>query len=144
MPGIAFDHKSKGFDVTWSHKSVAYAAGLGTFGIHHLLITKSGCVGRFGALIISAEIPPTLRPNEEFCCYKKGEICLACVARCPAGALSIRGLDKDKCYRQLQKMPELFPNLISLPVESVQPDPVLSGLAEIDKSFLLLLRFHDL
>jgi len=64
-----------------------------------MLITKAGCTGRFWTLLISAEIPPTLHPNEEFCRYKKGEICLVCVNRCPAGVLSVRGLDKEKCYR---------------------------------------------
>ncbi|WP_440946774.1 epoxyqueuosine reductase [Methanosarcina sp. T3] len=110
-PGIVFDYKSKGFDVTWSHKSAAYAAGLGTFGVHHMLITKAGCAGRFGTLLISAEIPPTPRPTEEFCRYKKGEKCLVCVDRCPAGALSVRGLDKEKCYRQLKENARAFPEL---------------------------------
>jgi len=111
VPGIVFDYKSKGFDVAWSHKSAAYAAGLGTFGVHQMLITKAGCAGRFGTLLISAEIPPTPRPNEEFCRYKKGEKCLVCVDRCPAGALSVRGLDKEKCYRQLLENARAFPEL---------------------------------
>ena len=111
VPGIVFDYESKGFDVAWSHKSAAYAAGLGTFGVHHMLITKAGCAGRFGTLLISAEIPPTPRPTEEFCRYKKDENCLVCVERCPAGALSVRGLDKEKCYRQLQENARTFPEL---------------------------------
>ena len=111
VPGIVFDYKSRGFEVVWSHKSAAYAAGLGTFGVHHMLITESGCAGRFGTLLISAEIPPTPRPTEEFCRYKKGEKCLVCVDRCPAGALSVRGLDKEKCFRQLQENAKAFPEL---------------------------------
>ena len=111
VPGIVFDYKSRGFEVVWSHKSAAYAAGLGTFGVHHMLITESGCSGRFGTLLISAEIPPTPRPTEEFCRYKKGEKCLVCVDRCPAGALSVRGLDKDKCFKQLQENARAFPEL---------------------------------
>jgi epoxyqueuosine reductase len=111
VPGIVFDYMIKGFDVAWSHKSAAYAAGLGTFGVHHMLITKAGCAGRFGTLLISAEIPPTPRPAEEFCRHKKGEKCLVCVERCPAGALSVRGLDKEKCYRQLLENARAFPEL---------------------------------
>jgi len=111
VPGTVFDYKSKGFDVAWSHKSAAYAAGLGTFGVNQMLITKAGCAGRFGTLLISAEIPPTPRPKEEFCRYKKGEKCLVCVDRCPAGALSVRGLDKEKCYRYLQENARAFPEL---------------------------------
>ncbi|MDY9926867.1 epoxyqueuosine reductase [Methanosarcina sp.] len=113
-PSIIFDYKSKGFDVSWSHKSAAYAAGLGTFGVHHMLITRAGCAGRFGTILISAEIPPTLRPTEEFCRYKKGEKCLVCVDRCPAGALTIKGLDKEKCFRLLQENAKAFPELNQL------------------------------
>ncbi|MDY4971680.1 MAG: epoxyqueuosine reductase, partial [Lachnospiraceae bacterium] len=35
----------------WSHKSAAYVAGLGRFGVHHLLITDRGCCGRIGSII---------------------------------------------------------------------------------------------
>ena len=110
-PTAAFDYAKSDFDVAWSHKSAAYAAGLGTFGVHHMLITKAGCAGRFGTLLISAEVPPTPRPTEEFCRYKKGERCLVCVDRCPAGALTIAGLDKEKCLRYLQKNARAFPEL---------------------------------
>jgi epoxyqueuosine reductase len=113
-PSIVFDYKSKGFDVSWSHRSAAYAAGLGTFGVHHMLITKAGCAGRFGTILISAEIPPTPRSTEEFCRYKKGEKCLVCVDRCPAGALTIKGLDKEKCFKLLQKNAKAFPELNQL------------------------------
>jgi epoxyqueuosine reductase len=111
VPEIIFDYNNKGFDVSWSHKSAAYAAGLGTFGVHHMLITKAGCAGRFGTLLISAEIPPTPRLNEEFCRYKKGEKCLVCVDRCPGDALNSRGLDKEKCFKLLQENAKAFPEL---------------------------------
>lgn len=114
VPSIVFDYKNKGFDITWSHKSAAYAAGLGTFGVHYMLITKSGCAGRFGTVLISAEIPPTPRPAEEFCRYKKGEKCLVCVDRCPASAINVKGLDKEKCFRLLQENAKSFPELNQL------------------------------
>ncbi|MPM94049.1 hypothetical protein SDC9_141191 [bioreactor metagenome] len=111
MPSIIFDYENKGFNIVWSHKSAAYAAGLGTFGVHQMLITKAGCAGRFGTILISAEIPPTPRPTEEFCRYKKGEKCLVCVDRCPAGAVTIKGLNKEKCLRLLQENTKAFPEL---------------------------------
>ena len=114
VPEIIFDYKNKGFDVAWSHKSAAYAAGLGTFGVHHMLITKAGCAGRFGTLLISSEIPPAPRPKEELCRYKKGEKCLVCVDRCPAGALNARGLDKEKCFKLLQENAKAFPEINQL------------------------------
>lgn len=114
VPEIIFDYKNKGFDVCWSHKSAAYAAGLGTFGVHHMLITKAGCAGRFGTIVISATISPTPRPTEEFCRYRKGEKCLVCVDRCPAGALTAKGLDKEKCFRLLQENAKAFPEFNQL------------------------------
>ncbi|WP_410507979.1 epoxyqueuosine reductase [Methanosarcina hadiensis] len=114
VPSIVFDYKNRGFDITWSHKSAAYAAGLGTFGVHQMLITKAGCAGRFGTILISVEIPATLRPAEEFCRYKKGEKCLVCVDRCPAGAITIKGVDKEKCFRLLQGNAKAFPELNQL------------------------------
>jgi len=111
VPEAVFDHAGAGFNVAWSHKSAAYAAGLGTFGVHHMLITKVGCAGRFGTLLISAEIPPTPRPSEEYCRHKKGGICLICVDRCPAGALRAGGLDKEKCFKQVRKYGSAFPEL---------------------------------
>lgn len=47
----------------WSHKSAAAIAGLGTFGLHRMLITDAGCAGRCGSLVIDAEVPPTSRPQ---------------------------------------------------------------------------------
>jgi len=35
----------------WSHKSVAVIAGLGSFGLHQMVITDAGCAGRFGSLM---------------------------------------------------------------------------------------------
>jgi epoxyqueuosine reductase QueG len=108
-PEIVFDYNKKGFDVAWSHKSAAYAAGLGTFGVHHMLITNAGCAGRFGTLLVSVEISPTPRPKEEFCSYKRGEKCFVCVNRCPTAALSVDGLNKEKCFRLLQENARAFP-----------------------------------
>jgi epoxyqueuosine reductase QueG len=84
----------------WSHKHVAYIAGLGTFGHHHLLITDAGCCGRLGSLLTSAEIPATARPEGEWCLHKAGKPCLACVAKCRYQALSSSSFDRHACYRQ--------------------------------------------
>lgn len=111
IPKVIFDYKGNGFDVSWSHKSAAYAAGLGTFGVNQMLITKAGCAGRIGSLLISAEIPSTPRPKEEFCRHKKGEKCLVCVDRCQSGALSVNGFDKEKCFMRLQEEEKVYPEL---------------------------------
>jgi epoxyqueuosine reductase QueG len=111
VPKAIFDYKNNGFDVLWSHKSAAYAAGLGTFGINQMLITQAGCAGRIGSLLIAAEISPTPRPKEEFCRHKKGEKCLVCVDRCQSGALSLKGFDKEKCFMWLQEEEKAYPEL---------------------------------
>lgn len=75
----------------WSHRSAAVIAGLGTFGVHHMLITEAGCCGRIGSIVTDIEIDPTPRQQEELCLFYRKGVCGACVKRCVAGALSIEG-----------------------------------------------------
>jgi len=95
----------------WSHKSIAYIAGLGTFGHHTMLITPMGCAGRFGSLVIDRFIPPTLRPPEKLCLYEAKGSCLYCVRHCPSGALTNGGLDRQKCYDYLLEVDRYFSDL---------------------------------
>ena len=83
----------------WSHRSAAYIAGLGTFGINHMLITSKGCCGRIGSLVTDLELKPTPRPEEEYCLYKSDGSCGDCVERCVNEALFYDHLDKQQCYR---------------------------------------------
>ncbi len=82
----------------WSHRHFAYAAGLGTFGINNMLITKSGCCGRFFSLVTNIDVTPDTAMKEELCLYKKNGKCLVCVKNCPMGALGTGGYDRHKCY----------------------------------------------
>ncbi|SFM48377.1 epoxyqueuosine reductase [Thermodesulforhabdus norvegica] len=95
----------------WSHKHLAYYAGLGTFGLNHLLITASGCCGRFGSLVTSAPVETSAKPQEEFCLSKRGLPCEACLKRCPVGALSVNGLNRSLCYQRLLENNERFSDL---------------------------------
>lgn len=45
---------------SWSHKSVAVIAGLGTIGLHHMLITRMGCAGRVGSIVVGASLTPSV------------------------------------------------------------------------------------
>jgi len=97
----------------WSHKSGAAIAGLGSFGLHRMLITDLGCAGRCGSLVIDAAIPPTSRPQPERCRYFQDGGCRACVKACPAGALREApagepNLDKTRCYTRLLAVAERF------------------------------------
>jgi epoxyqueuosine reductase len=86
----------------WSHKSVAVIAGLGSFGLHRMVITDAGCAGRFGSLVVDAELPAAPAPPRERCRYFYDGSCADCVSRCPVEALSEDGaMDKQRCHRRL-------------------------------------------
>ncbi|HUW64932.1 MAG TPA: epoxyqueuosine reductase [Spirochaetia bacterium] len=95
----------------WSHKHVAFVCGLGTFGLNHLLITPAGCAGRLGSLVTDHSLPPSPRPAGHNCLYYRQETCLTCVKRCPTGALTPGGLDKQKCYGHLLQVDAHFCDL---------------------------------
>jgi len=95
----------------WSNKSAAFVAGLGTFGLNQMLITPSGCAGRFGTTIISAKIPPSPRPTFENCLYLRDSKCQFCVNNCPSGALTPDGLDKQRCYAHMLGVDKQFTDL---------------------------------
>jgi epoxyqueuosine reductase QueG len=82
----------------WSHKHVAYIAGLGNFGLHHMLITDKGCCGRLGSIVTNAQIEATPRPTTAYCLYKHNHTCQACVKKCVGEALTGNGFDRHKCY----------------------------------------------
>ena len=87
----------------WSHRHIAYIAGLGTFGLNNMLITNQGSCGRIGSFITSAEIEPDIRSNEEACLYKYDGSCQKCAHKCVNGALTAQSFDRFKCYEMLLK-----------------------------------------
>jgi epoxyqueuosine reductase QueG len=85
----------------WSHRHAAYIAGLGAFGLHRLLITEQGCCGRLGSLVTDLEVTPTPRPEGQSCLYHSSGSCTECIGHCISGALGIKDLDRQGCYRVL-------------------------------------------
>lgn len=92
----------------WSHKHIAYIAGLGKFGLHHLLITEKGCCGRLGSLILDASLKTTTSSDKEYCLYSYNQTCEACVKRCPNGALHVETFDRHACYELLLENAERY------------------------------------
>jgi epoxyqueuosine reductase len=89
-----------GLASTWSERHAAYAAGLGTFSLSDGFITGRGIAHRCGSVITDIEIPPTARKMDDpwgNCLYFHDGSCGACIGRCPAGAISREGHDKEKC-----------------------------------------------
>lgn len=84
----------------WSHRHIAYLAGLGTFGLSEGLITEKGKAVRITSLILEAPLIPSQRSYEthqEWCLFYKDGSCGICMKRCPAGAITEEGHDKDTC-----------------------------------------------
>jgi epoxyqueuosine reductase QueG len=97
---------------TWSHKSVAAIAGLGTLGVHHMLITEAGCAGRVGSVVIDAEVAASSGPARERCVHLASGGCLECVERCPVSALGADGsLDKRLCWDRCRAVGARFSEL---------------------------------
>jgi epoxyqueuosine reductase QueG len=95
----------------WSHKHVAYIAGLGTFGLHHMLITEKGCCGRLGSLITTAEITPSVKPENTFCLSYDDGSCQQCVEYCVFGALTVNTFNRHLCYDICLSNAEIYSEL---------------------------------
>lgn len=98
----AFTFDQKQLKSNWSHRHIAYAAGLGTFGVNNMLITEAGCCGRYTTVVTNLDVEPDSVCGEEQCLYKKDGSCGVCVKHCPAGALTLEGYDRHKCYDLLK------------------------------------------
>ncbi|MBN2206073.1 MAG: hypothetical protein JW742_01595 [Candidatus Aminicenantes bacterium] len=97
----AFRSPTTVFSSTWSERHVAYAAGLGVFGLNGGLITRLGIHVRLGSLVTNLPVPCAAGPprggHRAPCLADGGASCGLCIGRCPVGAVSRDGLDKAKC-----------------------------------------------
>ncbi len=90
-----------GIASNWSERHAAYACGLGAFGLSDGLITAKGKAIRVGSVITDLPLKPSekIYPHHRAnCLYYFNNTCKACAARCPAGAITSKGHDKDKCF----------------------------------------------
>ncbi|MDD3218270.1 MAG: epoxyqueuosine reductase [Lachnospiraceae bacterium] len=97
----ANDYQEETLTAQWSHKSSAVLAGLGSFGLNRLLVTKYGTTGRLGSVITDAYIEPSEKSNHQYCLYYQNGTCKACLNRCPSGAITERGIDRFRCNAYL-------------------------------------------
>ena len=89
-----------GWASNWSERHAAYACGLGAFGLSDGLITAKGKAMRVGSVVTDLPLKPSEKvyPHHRAnCLYYFNKTCKVCVSRCPAGAISSKGHDKDKC-----------------------------------------------
>ncbi|OLS15865.1 MAG: 4Fe-4S ferredoxin iron-sulfur binding domain-containing protein [Promethearchaeota archaeon CR_4] len=103
-----------GWASTWSQRHVAYAAGLGTFGLSDGLITSKGKAHRIGSVVVNFPLESPARPTDihQYCVFYQTGGCMICAQRCPAGAITDRGHDKNLCkefvYSQLSYIQQSY------------------------------------
>jgi epoxyqueuosine reductase QueG len=94
-----------GWASPWSHRHIAYAAGLGTFGMHDFLITEKGVVHRLGSFVVNLKLAPNRQRPEDIhahCLHYQGTQCLKCAKRCPVAAITTEHAhDKETCYQKV-------------------------------------------
>ncbi len=94
----------------WSHKSVAVIAGLGSFGLHHMIITEAGCAGRLGSLVVDGQLPVDRPRYVNRCLYLQDRSCGECLQRCPVSAFSEDNeIDRHRCWNRILEAPGLPP-----------------------------------
>ena len=100
--------KSKRFSYasSWSERHAAHAAGLGAFGLCDGLITAHGKAMRAGSVVAKLSVQPTPRPytdHRAYCLFFAEGTCGKCIDRCPVGAITKIGHDKEKCRQHLAR-----------------------------------------
>ncbi len=90
-----------GYASRWSERHSAYAAGLGTFGLCDGLITRKGKAHRVGSVVARMSIRGDERPYADrhaYCLFFHDGSCMKCAKRCPVGAITEHGHNKDVCW----------------------------------------------
>ena len=97
-----------GWASSWSERHIAYACGLGTFSLNDGFITPKGMAMRAGSVVTLLKLIPSekrYRHPKENCLFFRNETCGKCITRCPAGAVTENGHDKDKCREYIGSKP---------------------------------------
>ncbi len=109
MPTFRYFRDEKvGWASPWSERHVAYTCGLGTFSLNDGLITPKGMAIRIGSVVTLLKLTPSERKyghHKENCLLFRNEKCGKCIPRCPAGAITEEGHDKDRCQEYINSEP---------------------------------------
>lgn len=126
----AFRSPEHVFSSTWSERHVAFAAGLGQFGLNSALITARGSCVRIGSVVTDLDAAPTPRPYADHrapCLASGGATCGRCVARCPVKAISAAGMDKSLCYEMRKAVRAQFMDAYAAQMHMLPAPVVKSG-----------------
>jgi epoxyqueuosine reductase len=94
----------KGLMANWSERHIAFAAGMGTFGLNGLMISPKGCAVYLGSVVCDAAFTPTPRIYQShmaYCLFSQDGSCQQCIKRCQGGAISEQGRNNNKCRDQI-------------------------------------------
>jgi epoxyqueuosine reductase QueG len=109
MPTFKFFRNEKvGWASPWSERHAAYTCGLGTFSLNDGFITHKGMALRIGSVVTLLKLTPSERKYgqpKENCLFFRNEKCGKCILRCPVGAITEEGHNKDKCYEYINSEP---------------------------------------
>jgi len=97
-----------GWASPWSERHVAYTCGLGTFSLNDGFITPKGMAIRIGSVVTLLKLAASERKyhhHKENCLLFRNEECGKCIQRCPAGSITEKGHDKDKCREYVNSEP---------------------------------------
>lgn len=88
----------------WSERHVAYACGLGTFGLNGLMITSRGCAVYLGSVVCDRALTPTPRAESRVanCPYFRDGSCGLCIAHCTGAAITPEGRSNVACLKNLR------------------------------------------
>ncbi|MGQ9647820.1 MAG: epoxyqueuosine reductase [Thermodesulfobacteriota bacterium] len=99
-----FRDEKIGWTSNWSERHVAYACGLGTFSLSDGFISPKGIALRIGSVVTTLKLTPSerkYRAYKENCLLFRNQKCGKCIRRCPAGAITEEGHDKDNCLKYM-------------------------------------------
>jgi len=132
LPTFKFIQDEKvGWASPWSERHVGYACGLGTFSLNDGFITPKGMAMRVGSVVTLLKLTPSekkYRHYRENCLQFRNEKCGKCIKRCPAGAITEAGHNKNKCYDYLRSDPLEAKNS----EYGLKPPPHSCGLCQTD------------
>jgi ferredoxin len=89
----------------------AVAAGLGTYGLNDMLLSKVGMATNLCSIITDVKIPPSPKPAFEYCLYYRDKSCTRCMEVCPVHAIyteapgsGLSGRLPGKCHLSAEAM----------------------------------------
>lgn len=87
----------------WSERHIAFACGMGSFGLNGALITNYGCTLRLISFITDAKFDKYSKPVEDIyanCLYFQREKCGKCIKKCPVDSITSEKRVIENCYER--------------------------------------------